>query len=206
MQPLTAQSTAQFECRRAIPLSRHRVPKGCRLKLLPDTFFRTWRGKSVHDSSRVYLSTEFSQRIVRALEPEMLDDNPVRQAAYFWYPRSGVQVTWGDVYRYFPVHGPRADDHQVIPWRYLQELVFGWGDVAAPIPRNDRGALFMLGNAGQPVTSPSGAITIGTLKFLVQCSFFAMVGPATWVLAMPNLESSDLILPADMIIITVQPY
>lgn len=205
MLPLVPSDTIYFTCTGVTPLPTARVPRGCSVKLSPETYFRAW-SRVVDSQSQVYLGADFSRLVLPNLEPVMVNHELVRRAVFSWRPRPNVSVTWGDVYKNFPVHGSKADDHQVVPWQHLQELVFGWASVSAVIPRDAQGALFMMGNAGLPVSTPSGATVRGSSKFLVQCGFFATVGPATWVLGLPNRESSDQLLSPNTTVITIQSY
>lgn len=202
---LTPADTMRFRCMGAVPFPMSQLPHGCVVKLSPDSYFRKWR-IDTSPADRVYLSTDFSRLVIPVLESVCIDHNPVRQAAYTWMPQQSATVTWREIYEHFPAHGPKASDYQVVPWCCLQQLVFGWGTVAPIIPRNSQGALLMLGNAGLSVASPSGVTSRGTSKFLVRLSHFPMLGPSTWVLAIPGLEDSDQRLPTDMVIVTVQGY
>lgn len=204
MTPSSPPDTTYFTCKQVIPLPSARVHRGCTTKLFPTTYFSAWSKKELDSSVRLDVGSQVSRLVLPTLDPVEVTHVPMRRAAFCWQPRSGVPVTWGDVYRNFPRHGAKPDDHQVAPWEHLQELVFGWDSVSAIIPRNDRGALLMLGDAGLQKPTPSGATTKGRDRFLVQLSYFAPVSVATWVLGLPNKETSDQLLSTDMSIITIQ--
>ncbi len=204
MTPSTPPDTAYFTCKQVVLLPSGRVHRGITAKLFPSTYFSAWSRKELTPDLRLDIGTRVSRLVLPTLDPVEVTHVPVRRAAFCWRPRQGVPVTWGDVYRSFPRHGVKPDDHQVTPWQYLQELAFGWDSVPAIIPRNDRGALFMLGDAGCDKPTPSGAMVRGKEKFLVQLSFFTPVSVATWTLGLPDRETSDQILPPDMTIITVE--
>lgn len=204
MTPLSPPDTAYFTCTQVALLPTARVHRGCVIKLFPTTYFGAWSKKENDPGDRLDISAQVSRLVLPTLDLIEVTHVPVRRSVYCWRSRTDVPVTWGDVYRSFPRHGVKPDDHQVAPWQHLQELVFGWNSVPAIIPRNDRGALLMLGDAGLQKPTPTGKTIRGTDKFLVQLSFFTPLSSPTWALGLPNKETSDQLLPADMTIITIQ--
>ncbi len=199
--------TQYFTCTQAVCLPAVHVPTGfaSTTKLFADGYFRNWEKLKTSDPSRsAYLSEAFRKSVLPALAPVVVSDISQEYAAYCWRVRSGVAITWETVYQDFPWHGVSQDKHQVVPWIFLQDLVFGWSGIPAVIPRNDRGALLMLGDAGLSVLAPSGAISVGRTKALVQASYFASVGPTSWVLALPRKDQDTRPFPPDMTLITVQ--
>lgn len=195
--------TEYFKCFRTGRFQSVHLPRGFGgLKLCPDTFVRGWKGMSPPD--QLYISAEFARKVQPTFEPVRISEAPSGLAFFCWRPLN-ASVSWKRLYQDFPKRGIAPNDHQVTPWLSLQELAFGWKEQQCIVPKNDKGAFLMLGDAGVTKTTPTGATTKGVNRFLVQLGHYAMLSAPTWTLGLPGNEGSDRFLPEDSVIITVWP-
>ena len=202
----TPPDTQYFRCFQVVPFPLISLPRGFgAIKLCPDTYFRNWENASNPEES-VYVSREFRTKILHdCFEPVTMSAAGRHQAAFCW--RVISPVSWETVYQHFPSsHGIAPADHQVVPWLRLQDLAFGWANSPRIVPKNDRGALLMLGDAGIAKLPPphGGACAVGTYQCLAQLSYFAMISKKSWVITLPDNERNDRLCPPDMVFLTVQ--
>ena len=195
-------STAYFECFQAFHFPTVRVPVGFGhiVKLFHGRYFADWEKESDPDR-RLYISPDFRNKVMSTFEPVVVSDLPEQQTVYCW--RAPKPVPWSTLYTDFPQHGVAASKHQVAPWIRLQSLVFGGHRFSAPVvPKNDRGAVLYLGDAGVTKTDPSGATTKGTKRWLVQISHFSMIGQAVWTMGLAQKENDSSECPKDLVLLT----
>ncbi len=182
-----------FRCVQAFALPQISAPPGKEhviKKFFASSYFSNWE-RETSPAQRLYVGSAVKSNVVGTLEPVVIAEAPKKLVVYCW--EAIAPVTWQWVYQYFPLHGLRPADYQVIPWFHLRNLVFGWPGFSgrAVVPQNDRGALFWMGDAGVNKATVTGAFEKGTKKWLVQLSYSAMVSTPIWNLVLPEQEGNS---------------
>lgn len=184
--------TKGFRCVRGFELPQVCSPAGKEhiiKKLFAPGYFSSWE-KDPDPIHRLYVGSAVKSRVVSVLEPVVIAEAPKKLVVYCW--EAMAPVTWEWVYQHFPMHGLRPADYQVVPWFHLRNLVFGWpGSGQSVIPKNDRGALFWLGDAGVNKITATGTRIRGTEKWLVQIGYSAMVSSPIWNLVLPEQQGNN---------------